>query len=486
MKNILTEAFKQLSEIDQNVFNADENGLNKLDAFITDSDNESENVTVIIDPNAEDETDLQDSYIGKILCRCVVCQSDIMKDEEELHKDEDCPDVVNCGEECPMCQSTEGYKIIGRIAPYEEQATTVDESVASKRPARKIQKQINESVNPGLFKKLKNLYKKDEDVAYNLAADPFSLPSPFDEYGESLLNAAYTKFQTDCNGELESSLESGTGMSEFRGEGVYARWDFDDEIEMIEEALSECDTEDEFIKSVVGGLCTLVDFNEQAEEELDESAGNKKLTNIEKIAKKFPELNLLKESVDCVNVVSDGQEVEVKPEGDRTTITISPVEENVEEAPVEAPEEVVAPLDDEEKEEIDTMLDEPEDIEIDEFDEEQFDDLGESFLKKVYENVDSYKTTSGIINGDKLMLEGIITFKSGKQGKTNFVFESHSITKTGKLKFIGENLQFAKNKAFVLTGKADGKKLIAESLNYRYSIKDEEGKSHPLYGTVKK
>ena len=646
MKNILTEAFKQLSEIDQNVFNADENGLNKLDAFITDSDNESENVTVIIDPNAEDETDLQDSYIGKILCRCVVCQSDIMKDESELHKDEDCPDVVNCGEECPMCQSTEGYKIIGRIAPYEEQATTVDESIASKRPAKKTQKQINESVpydlpsvdpelykklrslykkdknvannlatdpsslpspldeyakslmdaiytkfkaycngefeshlesgtnmsaflgddgsyaswdysdevwqikgalrdcateaefiddmiwalrmlvrwnkeedddtldeakvnkkltnikkiakkfpelnllkesvNPGLFKKLKKLSETDEDIAYNLAADPFSLPSPFDEYGESLLNAAYTKFQTDCNGELESSLESGTGMSEFRGEGVYARWDFDDEIEMIEEALGECDTEDEFIKSVVGGLFTLVDFNEQAEEELDESAGNKKLTNIEKIAKKFPELNLLKESVDCVNVVSDGQEVEVKPEGDRTTITISPVGENVEEAPVEAPEEVVAPLDDEEKEKIDTMLDEPEDIEIDEFDEEQFDDLGESFLKKVYENVDSYKTTSGIINGDKLMLEGIITFKSGKQGKTNFVFESHSITKTGKLKFVGENLQFAKNKAFVLTGKADGKKLIAESLNYRYSIKDEKGKSHPLYGTVKK
>ena len=109
MKNILTEAFKQLSEIDQNVFNADENGLNKLDAFITDSDNESENVAVIIDPNAEDETDLQDSYIGKILCRCVVCQSDIMKDESELHKDEDCPDVVNCGEECPMCQAIEGY-----------------------------------------------------------------------------------------------------------------------------------------------------------------------------------------------------------------------------------------------------------------------------------------------------------------------------------------------------------------------------------------
>ena len=363
MKNILTEAFKQLSEIDQNVFNADENGLNKLDAFITDSDNESENVTVIIDPNAEDETDLQDSYIGKILCRCVVCQSDIMKDESELHKDEDCPDVVNCGEECPMCQSTEGYKIIGRIAPYEEAAP---EEPAPEEP---------------------------------------------------------------------------------------------------QEVTSE---------------------PEVAEDVLEEAADNKKLTNIEKIAKKFPELNLLKESVDCVNVVSDGQEVEVKPEGDRTTITISPVEENVEEAPVEAPEEVVAPLDDEEKEEIDTMLDEPEDIEIDEFDEEQFDDLGESFLKKVYEDVDSYKTTSGIINGDKLMLEGIITFKSGKQGKTNFVFESHSITKTGKLKFIGENLQFAKNKAFVLTGKADGKKLIAESLNYRYSIKDEEGKSHPLYGTVKK
>lgn len=495
MKNILTEAFKQLSEIDQNVFNADENGLNKLDAFITDSDNESENVTVIIDPNAEDETDLQDSYIGKILCRCVVCQSDIMKDEEELHKDEDCPDVVNCGEECPMCQSTEGYKIIGRIAPYEEQAITVDESIASKRPAKKTQKQINESVpydlpsvDPELYKKLRSLYKKDKNVANNLATDPSSLPSPLDEYAKSLMDAIYTKFKAYCNGEFESHLESGTNMSAFLGDdGSYASWDYSDEVWQIKGALRDCATEDEFIDDMIWALRMLVRWNKEEDDDtLDEAKVNKKLTNIEKIAKKFPELNLLKESVDCVNVVSDGQEVEVKPEGDRTTITISPVEENVEEAPVEAPEEVVAPLDDEEKEEIDTMLDEPEDIEIDEFDEEQFDDLGESFLKKVYENVDSYKTTSGIINGDKLMLEGIITFKSGKQGKTNFVFESHSITKTGKLKFIGENLQFAKNKAFVLTGKADGKKLIAESLNYRYSIKDEQGKSHPLYGTVKK
>ena len=136
-----------------------------------------------------------------------------------------------------------------------------------------------------------------------------------------------------------------------------------------------------------------------------------------------------------------------------------------------------------------TPAEEPEyqDFEIDEFDETEFDGLGEGYLKRVYENVESYKTTKGSVKGNTLKLEGVIKFKSGKEAKTNFVFESKTITKSGKLKLIGENQQFAKGKkSFTLTGRADGKKLIAEGLTYNYRAKDADGKSKRLYGTIGK
>ena len=175
------------------------------------------------------------------------------------------------------------------------------------------------------------------------------------------------------------------------------------------------------------------------------------------------------------------QKVEVKQEDDKTTVEVSKECEKCENA------ETIAPIDEVEEKEIEAKLDANDDeLDIDEFSEEDFDELGESYLKRVYENVDAYKTTKGSVNGNKIMLEGVITFKSGKKAKTNFMFESANKTKSGKLKFLGENKQFAKNKAFTLTGHKDGKKLFIESFNYKYAIKDADGKSKQLYGTVKK
>ena len=124
---------------------------------------------------------------------------------------------------------------------------------------------------------------------------------------------------------------------------------------------------------------------------------------------------------------------------------------------------------------------------IDEIDEAGFDELGESYLKKVYENVQSYKTVGGSLKGNKIKLEGLITFNSGKKAKTNFIFEAKEMTKKGKVKFIGENLNLTKNKkAFTLTGRTEGKKLVCENFNYNYLAKDgKSGASKRLYGTVK-
>lgn len=178
----------------------------------------------------------------------------------------------------------------------------------------------------------------------------------------------------------------------------------------------------------------------------------------------------------------DGPET-IAPVAEETTATI---EANTEESKSEeAPEE-----EGESMEEVETEKDMPEDsedIDIDEFDENEFNSLGESYLKEVYNNVDSFKTVRGYINGDSLKLKGVITFKSGKKLNTSFLFESNLITKTGKVKLLGENLQFAQRKnSFTLTCSVKDKKLVMEALTYNYNAKDAStGKSKRIYGTVK-
>lgn len=172
-------------------------------------------------------------------------------------------------------------------------------------------------------------------------------------------------------------------------------------------------------------------------------------------------------------------------ETEKEVINVSS-QEKEEEEKEEVEAEMITPLEPETEEKFKTE-DEYQDIDIDEFEEKDFDELGEKYLRNVYENVKSFKTTKGSVKGNKLYLEGLISFKSGKQGKTNFIFEAATVTKTGKLKFIGENKQFAKGtKTFTLTGKMDGNKFLTESLTYNYKAKDQLGNSKRLYGTVTK
>ena len=151
--------------------------------------------------------------------------------------------------------------------------------------------------------------------------------------------------------------------------------------------------------------------------------------------------------------------------------------------------EMIAPLSDEMKTDIEMNSDDENgegiDVEMDEFSEEDFDELGESYLKKVYENVNSYKTTSVKEKNNKLYLEGIIKFSSGKEKKTSFVFEAKTIDKNGHAKFLGENLQISRgHKAFKLSGTISDRKFISESLNYNYRAKNGNS-SQRVYGTVR-
>ena len=392
MSNSLFEAFQALETLNEEVFNVTDDGIAKLKEF---EDGDSmEEIETIIDPLAETDEDLQASYLGKAILNCIICQSKIYKDPSEITISED-DSLVNVGEECPYCQSPDGFKVIGQVAEYnpaESEETT------------------------------------DEITDVKIDEEPV---------------------------EIEETEEIA-----------------DDEI--IEESVK---TREEIVKE------------EGSYDAMDESIRTRRgirKANSMKENKEIAEDEKLEEDFNKVDIETDTSKMTMtSDENGKVTVTTEPIENAVEEVPAET----IAPVSTEiEAEIMDTPVEEPEyqDFEIDEFDETEFDGLGEGYLKRVYENVESYKTTKGSVNGNTLKLEGIISFKSGKQAKTNFVFESKTVTKSGKLKLIGENQQFAKGKkSFTLTGRADGKKLIAEGLTYNYRAKDAKtGASKRLYGTV--
>lgn len=337
--NYLSEAFKKLDFLTEEEFSLqDTAGLDDMDQLLK---TPASNIANVIDPEAETEDELQDTYIGKVILHCPVCNSMIYKDLEDIVKD-DVEELVNIGEECPYCYTSEGFKVIGIVSPFEE--TSEEEE------------------------------QEDEEE------DP-------------------------------------------------------------------------------------------AEEE-----------------------NELTEEFEKVEVATENQKVTLDADDDgKLTIEAEPVEEDDEDEEDEE-EEVLAPVPDEVADDIKATAnnseDEDEEVEYDveDFDSDSFDELGESYLKSVYENVRSYKTTDVSSKGNTLVVEGLIKFNSGKTKPTKFVFEANIATKNNKLRFIGENKQITRGrKAFTITGKLnENKSFITERFNYNYMTKNEKGKSTRLYGTLKK
>ena len=182
-------------------------------------------------------------------------------------------------------------------------------------------------------------------------------------------------------------------------------------------------------------------------------------------------------------------EVEVKTDTDKIKISSETITKDDEMAiPVtdDTKDEIIAGGEEEGTEDEIVADDEEEDTvdDIEEFDEESFDELSESYLKKVYSNVDGYKTSNVSFNKSGLCVEGIISFKSGNKKNTQFIFESRD---NGK-RFVGENKQITRGKkAFTVKGSIKDGKFITESFNYRYSaINPQTGKSENLYETLKR
>lgn len=350
--NYLSEAFKKLEFLNEDNFSLDSTSdIDDMSQFLS---VEREPIQDVIDPEAENEEELEDTYIGKVILHCPVCNSMIYKDLEDIEKSEE-DELVNVGEECPYCYTSEGFKVIGIVSPFQEEPEEEEES--------EDEEEVDENGEGS-----EEIEIKDDVVEESLKEDF--------EHVEVTTDEQKLTMDSDENGKV--TIES-------------------------EPVANEADVaEDEFIQPV-------------------------------------PEL----------------------------------VQDEIESSE-EQPEEEVP-----EEEEID--------YDIEDFDEESFDGLGESYLKEVYDNIESYKTSEVSMKGNSLVVEGVIKFNSGKSKKTKFVFEAKTATKNNKLRFIGENKQITRGrKAFTLTGTLnENKSFITEKFNYNYMTKNAEGKSTRLYGTLK-
>ena len=214
-------------------------------------------------------------------------------------------------------------------------------------------------------------------------------------------------------------------------------------------------------------------------------------SNMDKLRRAFPELN---EGFNNVSIETENERMTMTSEDSgKVTVTTEPLDT----MPAETGE-VIAPVSPEVESEILASAEVEEEIpeempaeeefvdeEIDEVDEEGVNELGESYLKRVYENVESFKTSSISATPTKLIIEGVINFKSGAKKNTGFIFEAKDATKDGQLRFVGENAHLSRGKkAFTMTGRLNDKKLMVESFTYNYRAKNSEGNSTRVYGTI--
>lgn len=169
--------------------------------------------------------------------------------------------------------------------------------------------------------------------------------------------------------------------------------------------------------------------------------------------------------------------------GQVATLDTNPESEN--EAPMEEPtEDVELEVETTEEETPEenkpTSIEEPEvdeegdNVTFESLDEEMFDKLIKRYLHETYFNIKDYATTSAYVDNSKntIILEGRLTFKSGSEKPTRFIFEAKELTKRGKVKFVGLNETFSDKRAFTLSCCVNENKLLSENLSYNYKINE--------------
>lgn len=530
----IQEAFRQfyLTE-DAEEFSLNVSGPDDSASFldIINSAEDDETISDVYDLEAEAKEDLKQSYIGKVILDCNVCHSNVFFDKADVTEDESglvCKDI-----ECPYCMSNEGYTIIGEVKPFAEEGSeeleepiedTLDkEDILSDDESEEI---IDDEESIDIDNEITNeddIDLEDEDEDEELEEEYLKSSEKLDPSKELSEGAKLDKVK-ELDGNDSISGEE-TPIDGTQGEGLKSN----DEIrgpkykefkEACEKPLKEqqgkvddrefkiCSDKDGEICKVTGegeAKKTIAEFKKQ-----DKKSGRKgtkytytEITN-ESLSESIEDVSITTndETMTMSTKEDGGIVVETSPKEEIDTIEsdilngdemIAPLEPETRaeiEDNIDADDEAEDALEDDlfEEEPIDEMPVDEEPVEdIEDFDNESFDELGESYLRRCYENVNSYETSKISQQSDgSYLIEGRIGFDSGNVKNTQFVFNKNTDSK-GKLKLEGYNNQISKGKkTFKLNCSVEDKTIVCESLNYNYKGKNDLDESVRVYGTVKR
>lgn len=504
----LTEAFKALDALNEDTFSVSDDGISKLAAFEQNDDLVDE--ISVIDPEAETEEDIKDSYVGKVILDCKVCHSKLYKDVEEIELDEE-QTSANVGEECPYCYTTDGFDIVGQVAKFggksDEEEPPVDDAAKTNDDENtddKVDESLTENIDEAVATLERPMSALGGTLSNVMTAHKDELSQVYDrrsaiEFLDSIEPEVKNK------GYLASIKDKVARIPDSRAVmflyNIILKGDrMGTKMESVEEdTLNEKRTEttvraadvrkgDKIVSTEVFGakrkpVKVKKSVSNNGSIDIDHRDGNMSLNPDDKVTVLRKGI---KEDVNNVNVETDDSIVNVNTDDSgKVTVTTEPKTSSD-----EPTDEVIVPVTDETQAAIENgsepVDDEFIDAEFDGFDEEAFDGLGESYFKNVYSNVESYKTEKVTVNESNVIVEGLLKFASGNEKKTSFMFEAKDCTKSGKYRFIGENQQVTRGKkAFTITGGLKEGKFITESFNYNYKTKDTDGKSSRIYGTLK-
>lgn len=425
----LNEAFKVLDALNEDTFDLTPDGIKDLARFKQTDD--MTDVVDVIDTEAKDESEIKDSYVGKVILDCQVCHSKQYKDKEDVVLD-DTHTLANVGEECPYCYTSDGFKVIGEVVEFPAE----EEKAEDKNP------ELSEGIcDSKQTKQLKEGIPSDISSAINKHFKP-PVSDEFVELIADLVNRVLLEEGDDIAENIASAIDEGL---------IY-----NNDIWTIKEFYEEATLNEGTYEKLFDDIYSIVSSIE--DEDLEEKCIN--------------------EDIKDISLNTDDTHIEIAAGESGKVITVT--------EPIHS-DEVIVPVQPETEEEIEDGEEEMIDVDIDEFDNDTFDELGEKYLKKVYENVKSYRTTSVSSKGNHLVVEGIIKFTSGKVSPTSFLFESTVATKDDKVCFVGKNKNITRgNKAFTIVGSVNKNKLMVESFKYNYMTKDATGKSSRVYGNLKK
>lgn len=484
MSQYLQEAFKQFKLLEGEEFDIDDSGIEDMKSFI--DNDEATDFTDIIDPEAETEEDLEDSYIGKIILDCHVCHSKIYKNAEDVDYNEE-TGIANEGEECPFCYSVDGFEIVGQVAPYQETEVNVD--VEPKEDEVEDSIEISTTGKKG-FEAAGAAMDAFKDESLKEAVDFKTMPIP--KVGATFAFRA----NVDQDRVLDLIQKNNLKYDEYNDHGaliwLIGHTDTDHIATYVPETQTLYTSSREAFRECFGE--SLKEGYSVVDLETGDRFGN--FSDLESAkAKAFQYAKTCRATAAVINddlkpvcgYNSAGKEIRIKEElvkeslgeglenldieteHDKIHVSAEEKEPTGEEviAPVEPAQETTILNDKTPAEESEEEVE----FDFDDFDEEPFDTMGESYLKKVYENVNSFKTSKVKVNGNQLVVEGIIKFKSGKDKKTSFKFEAKDCDRKGNVRFIGENLQISRGKkSFSLRGSINENKLTPNQLKYNYTV----------------